>query len=578
MKLYNQVKSGIVRMCGIMLTLSAMTFAASAPSAVAPVPSANQLAWQKAELLLFTHFGLQTFTGTNNANGNPVDTTLFNPVGFNPAEWVSAAQAGGFKGIVLICKHNEGYCNWQTATTRYSVVSAPWLAGKGDIVKGIAAAFHAAGLRFGVYLSVWDQHYKHWASAAEKAAYPTYALYYEAQLRECLSNYGTVDEVWFDGNGSDSMSLTTADWQNIYSEVTTLQPGCVAFQGFWPSDTHHIQLRWPGDEAGDAGDPDWAFFPVPGTGMVVSDTAHWQPQEADVTLQGLWFYNNTPIETASQIESIYLTSVGRAGVGLYNVAPNPTGLIDSASIKVLGQFNGWVDSIYAMNLSPGATAQASSVLGGDTADFGPGQAIDTGYNTYWAPDSFAYNHPDTLTVTLPRLDTLRMFVLQEYIPLGQRVGAFNIQTYNGTKWTTSFSGGTTIGYKRIIQLSSPVPASRARLIITQSRPTPLINNFELIGNHIVTAAGVVHQETRIEAPSEVKITASGNGKIYCSGLKPGAVSLELFSLSGKKINLIGSGSEAGIAEFYLPSHVPGIYFLRARVNGIEAARQTLFLP
>jgi len=572
----NFCRIAISRMCIAALALSTIVFAASPPALLGPAPSSNQMAWQKAELLLFTHFGLQTFTGTNQANGNPSDTLLFNPTQFNAAEWVSAAQAGGFKGIVLVGKHNEGYCTWQTQTTRYSVVSSPWQGGKGDVVKSIADAFHAAGLRFGIYLSVWDQHYKHWGTK-EQATYPTYASYYEAQIQECLSNYGTVDEVWFDGNGSDSMNLTSADWSNIYTEVINLAPGCVTFQGFWPSDTHHIQLRWPGDENGDAGDPDWGFSPVPGTGMTVSSAALWEPQEADVTLQGNWFYNGSAIETAAQIESIYLTSVGRAGVGLYNVAPNKLGLIDSASIKVLGRFNAWVDSIYTMNLSKGATAQASSVWADDSADFGPGNAIDTGYNTYWAPESLAWNQPDTLTVSLPAVDTIRMFVLQEYIPLGQRVGAFNIQTYNGGKWTSAFTGGTTIGYKRIIQLSTPVAASRARLIITQSRPIPLINNFSLIGKNMLVT-GVTLRESGASGPAVVKIAATGNGKIHCATSQPGVISLEVVSVSGKRLRITASGTAACAEEFSVPPHAPGVFLPRALINGNEAAQRILFLP
>ncbi len=547
-------------------------YSASPPPPDLPVPSANQMAWQLGELTLFTHFGLQTYTGTNLANGTG-DSTLFNPTQFDPNEWVAAAKAGGFKGIVMTCKHEEGYCLWQTKTTNYSVAESPWEGGKGDVVKDVSAAFHAAGLRFGVYLSVWDQHYQHYG-AAERVNYPTYGAYYLAQLKENFTNYGEIDEVWFDGNGADSMQMTNADWQMIYDTVVTLCPNAVIFQG-WAKDSMHVTVRWPNNENGDAGDPDWGYRPPPGTNLIPSDTAQWNPAEADVTLQGNWFYNNTPIATLSQIQSIFLTSVGRSGVGLYNIAPNKLGLIDSASIAVLGKFNGWVDSIYGSNLSLGATAKGSTVRGNDST-FSASNAIDTSFSTYWAPDSFALGKPDTLTVTLAKLDTIRMFILQEYIPLGQRVGAFNIQTYNGSKWSTAFSGGTTIGYKRIIQLTTPVSASAARLIITSTLPTPCISTFALIGNHDLLT-GTVPKKEKYSGVSAVKISVMNAGTLLCSMPALGNAGLQLISMNGKKLDLQPIGTAAGALEFSLPSHSPGIFFVRALLNGHEVGHRVLLL-
>lgn len=483
------------------LSMAALFAHAALPPAPAlPIPSANQMAWQKSELLLFAHFGLKTFCqgscdGPSGSGTGHDNVALFNPADFNAAQWADACKAGGFKGIVITAKHHDGFCIWQTATTGYSVKSTSWKNGQGDVIREVADAFHATGLRFGIYLSAYDLRY----GSAEQSAYPTYAQYYNTQLTEVLSNYGRVDEVWFDGYGADNMVI---DWATVYQIVTSRQPAAVAFGGSdWPfPDVKSIRVRWPGNEIGNAGDPNWSVIPTPsGSSLTVDPSAVWYPAEADVTLQGSWFYDGGSITSLSQIKNVYLTSVGRNGVGLFNVAPNTQGLIDIASVNRLTIFKSWVDSISLCNMSPGKTATASNVRGNDPAYDG-GKAIDADPESYWAPSDGVT--ACTLTVDLGTSRSIRMFVVQEYVRLGQRVAAHAIQTWNGALWSTAVTAQT-IGYKRIHNLSSPVSASKVRLIITQSRACPLINNFGIIGTtsaNQTTCNAPEHHATVQEAP------------------------------------------------------------------------------
>lgn len=169
--------------------------AAEPPKLIGPVPSMRQMAWQNKELLMFAHFGIKTYYPNDNHMGTgEEDPGKFNPKKLDPNQWVRAAQGGGFKGIILTAKHHDGFCNWQTQTTDFSVRSSPWKNGKGDVVKEFADACHEAGIWFGLYLSAYDVHYQ--KSDMDKKSY---RKYYEAQLTELCTNYGVVDELWFDG-------------------------------------------------------------------------------------------------------------------------------------------------------------------------------------------------------------------------------------------------------------------------------------------------------------------------------------------------------------------------------------------
>jgi alpha-L-fucosidase len=425
----------------MVLTVSVISFSAEPPAPLNPVPSSCQLAWQKGDLMLMTCFGLPTFAPNysyNCALGGVCDTNpmIFNPVAFDANQWVAAAKAGRFKGILAMAKHEDGFCNWQTRTTRYSVAASPWKGGNGDVIKEIADACHAAGLRFGIYCSPFDKHY----GDSEKVAFPTYTDYFGAQLRELLTNYGTVDQIWFDGNGNYLMGI---DWEAIYQIVLSCHQPLVSFQGFWITDTASIRVWWVGNEDGVASETLWSVYPAPAdSDLSILQCACWMPSETDVSLEGLWFWEDwRPVQSLERFKGVYLKAPGRNSIGMINIAPNPSGLIDTSAVNRLVSFGAWVDSIYSMNIASGKTATASSVRENDPT-YGADKAIDTAYDTYWAPEST--DAAPSLEVDLNGVNTIRMFILQEYIPLGQRVANHTIQTWDGNQWNTArFIGDST---------------------------------------------------------------------------------------------------------------------------------------
>src|SRR6476646_5886439 len=220
------------------------------------VPSKRQLDWHELEFYGFLHFTVNTFTDKEWGYGDE-DPSLFNPTDFDADRIVEALAAAGMKGVILTCKHHDGFCLWPTRTTEHCVRSSAWRGGKGDVVRDVSEAARRAGLKFGVYLSPWDRN---------NAAYgqPGYVDIYRRQLRELLTNYGPIFEVWHDGaNGGDGFyggarekrqidRRTYYDWPNAWALVRKLQPGAVILSDVGPD------VRWEGNERGIAGEPCWA--------------------------------------------------------------------------------------------------------------------------------------------------------------------------------------------------------------------------------------------------------------------------------------------------------------------------------
>ncbi len=454
----------ILLFCSLFATGASV--ATEPPAAMEPVPSQQQMAWQREELLMFCHFGIKTFYPSDNHMGSgKEDPAKFNPTKLDARQWIRAAKAGGFKGIILTAKHHDGFCLWPTETTDFSVKSSAWKNGAGDVIRELADACHEADMWLGLYLSAYDVNYQ--KSGKDKAAY---SKHYETQLTELCTNYGDIDELWFDGFGSEQMQV---NWRNVAPIIKEHQPNAIIFNDF-VKEMPQSSVRWPGNEKGDAGEPNWSVFPKPDDELTVKQDARWFPAEADTIAQGNWFWNERPICSLARLQKIYATSVGRGGVALINVPPNQAGLIDESSIARLAEFKAWVDGIYARDIARDAKASASAVRGSDPR-FAADKAVDKDYDTYWTIDDGATS--GNLEVDLGKSEDIVGVIIQEYIPLGQRIAAHRVEYWDGTSWKAA-ANGTTVGYKRIHW--AEFKAQRVRLVITQARDCPLVNSFQVI--------------------------------------------------------------------------------------------------
>jgi len=447
--------------------------AVQAPLPFLPVPNEAQLNWHKAEYIMFVHFGMKTFYPSDDHMGyGQEDPARFNPVDFDARQWVQAAKTGGFKGIVLTAKHHDGFCNWQTKTTSHSLASSPWKDGQGDIIRELSKACREAGIYFGIYVSIIDKHFE---SAGSKD-YSDYGSYYYEQLKELSTNYGPIDEYWFDGFQADNLKM---DYEKIAALIKKAQPDAVVYEsGTMVEFLPDRSIAWPGAHGGITPDQNYR--------VEINDTLRWYPSEPSIILQGNWFHNHTPVVSLEQIQDYYLSSVGYGVTPLMNISPNAKGLIDESTVKRLAEFQAWVDQLHSNDLCKTTNAYASSgSFRGKTLKYAPQRAIDGDYETYFATDDSILNA--VLEVEFEKVQEIEGFIIQEYIPLGQRVDGFSIECRVNGKWEKVFSGRN-IGYKRIIlegrasAADRDFPASDAvRLKIENALACPMISTFGIIG-------------------------------------------------------------------------------------------------
>lgn len=471
----------------LLAALGAGVLLAQAPPDVAPapvgaVPSERQLQWHALEFYGFLHFGMNTFTDREWGNGDE-DEALFNPTALDARQWAATARDAGMKGLVLTAKHHDGFCLWPSRFTPHSVVRSPWRNGQGDVVAELARACREYGLAFGVYLSPWDRNRADYAT-------PEYLDYYRSQLRELLTQYGPLFEVWFDGaNGGDGFyggaretrridNRTYYDWPGTWGLVRALQPAAVMFSDAGPD------VRWVGNEEGVAFDSSWYAldrskvypgdpnYSKDGTARGRPDGPDWVPPEVDVSIRPGWFHHaseDAKVKPLGALLDIYYQSVGRGANLLLNVPPDRRGLIADADVLRLREFRAVLDRTFATDLARKASARASAVRGTGKR-FGANLVNDGNAETYWATDDGVTS--GSVELTFPSPTSFDRVVLQEYIRLGQRVEGWRVEGEVEGAWRL-LAEGTTIGYKRIARFA-PVTARRLRVTITRSRACPTL--------------------------------------------------------------------------------------------------------
>lgn len=459
----------------------------SAPAPYGPVPSERQLRWHEMEFYGFLHFTVNSFTDKEWGYGDE-SPAVFNPTDFDADQIVRTAQEAGMKGLILTCKHHDGFCLWPSKYTEHSVKNSPWKGGRGDAVKEVSQACRRRGLRFGIYLSPWDRNHADYGR-------PAYLTYFRNQLRELLTGYGPVFEVFFDGaNGGDGYyggaretrridADAYYDWPRTWQAVRELQPAAVLFSDAGPD------VRWVGNERGIAGETCWATSNREDFAPGRADAArlnrgdrpgtHWVPAECDVSIRPGWFYHASEdgrVRTPENLVDLYYSSVGRGASLLLNLPPDRRGRIHENDVQSLRAFRRILDATFGKDLAARAAVSASNVRGSAAdARFLPSNVIDARPDTYWATDD-AVMTPD-LTLDLGRDVTFNVVRLREYLPLGQRVEAFALDQWRDGRWT-QFAEGTSIGSNRLLR-GAPVTTSKVRLRITRAPVCPAISELAL---------------------------------------------------------------------------------------------------
>jgi len=453
------------------------------PSPMSAVPAPNQMAWHEMEMNAFVHFTTNTFTGKEWGYGDE-QPSIFNPSDeYDAKQWVRTFKETGFKGVILTCKHHDGFCLWPSKYTEHSVKNSPWKKGEGDIVRDVMNACKKYQLKFGVYLSPWDRNHADYGS-------PAYIEYYRNQLRELFTTYGPVFEMWFDGaNGGDGFyggkrekrsikGSTYYEWPATLDLVRSLEPQILFFSDAGPG------VRWVGNERGVAGETNWntitpdtLFAGKGGIEKLLNEGnesgTHWIPAEVDVSIRKGWFYHaeeDSLVKTPEQLFDIYLTSVGRGSTLLLNIPPDRRGLVHEKDVASLKGFRELLDTEFKTDLALNKLVTVDSYRG--EADLFAGKNITDGNNdSYWTTDDDVTT--GSFEIDLGTTQTIKYVMLQEYIPLGQRVKSFTVEAWNNNEWQ-KVTEGTTIGYKRILKLN-PIATNKVRITITASKACPVIS-------------------------------------------------------------------------------------------------------
>ena len=445
----------------VLILVSMLAMAAwSQEKPYGPVPSANQLRWQDMEMYAFIHYSLNTYTDQEWGFGNE-DPKLFNPSDLDCRQWARVCKQAGMKGVIFTAKHHCGFCMWPSAYTEYSVKNSPWKDGKGDVVRELADACREEGLEFAVYLSPWDRNHPEYGR-------PAYVEYFRNQLRELLTNYGDIFEVWFDGaNGGDGWygganetrkidRTTYYEWPETYRMIRQLQPKCL----IWNDGSDRGDLRWVGTEAGNVGETNWSLlnhdgevtWPMLHYGLEDGDS--WVPGETNTSIRPGWFYHETEnehVKSLSKLMDTYYKSVGRNSTLLLNFPIAPNGRIHPTDSLRGIAFKKMIDEVFKTDLAKKAKIETQ---GNETL-------ID-----FKEPTAF------------------NRFLAEEDITQGQRVKKFALEAEVDGKWIPlrdmlvedGKDGLTTIGHRRIICFPT-IKATKLRFTITDSKCAPIIKKL-----------------------------------------------------------------------------------------------------
>ena len=427
-----------------------------------PVPNENQLRWQDMEMYAFIHYSMNTYTDEEWGFGNE-DLKLFNPSDLDCRQWARVCKQAGMRGIIFTAKHHCGFCMWPSAYTEYSVKNTPWKNGKGDVVRELADACREEGLEFAVYLSPWDRNHAEYGR-------PEYVTYFRNQLRELLTNYGEIFEVWFDGaNGGDGWygganetrkidRTTYYQWPETYKMIRQLQPKCL----IWNDGSDRGDLRWVGTEAGNVGETNWSLlnkdgevtWPMLHYGLEDGDS--WVPGETNTSIRPGWFYHETEnehVKSLSKLMDTYYKSVGRNSTLLLNFPIAPNGRIHpNDSLRGIA-FKRMIDEVFRNPLPLSLHGEGvTKEEGGLILDFG-------------------------------KLTACNRFVAEEDIRYGQRVKKFSLEAFVDGQWlplkdelVEKGDGLTTIGHRRIICFPT-VQTTKLRFTVTDAKCTPIIKTL-----------------------------------------------------------------------------------------------------
>jgi alpha-L-fucosidase len=468
---------------------------ATPPQPFGATPTAAQVKHAERAFYAFCHFSPDTFTDREWGTGGESEST-FNPTAFDADQIVKAIKASGAKGVILTCKHHDGFCLWPTSTTEHNIASSPFQGGKGDIVGEISEACARNNFEFGVYVSPWDRNHQTYGT-------PDYPSAYHKQIEELTTKYGPLFEIWFDGaNGGTGYyqgkvgpveakdvnkarhidAATYYGWPEIEKGLAKTQPNIIVYSDVGPG------VRWVGNENGHAPDPCRAtitYRPGDAWGRVRTEilgpgTLHgelWRQAETDVSIRPGWFWHesqNGRVRSPENLMDLYMASVGHGSTFNLNVPPDRRGQVHENDAESLRQFGEHLRQTFSVNLAAGAICTASNVRGNDPF-YGPDRLLDNDLWSAWVTDDEVKTPEVTLELTGQK--EFNMIRLREDIRLGLRVEGVAVDAFVDGAWK-ELAKAESVGSCHLWRVPK-TSTNKVRIRVTKSDVAPALSDFGL---------------------------------------------------------------------------------------------------
>ncbi len=461
------------------------------------VPTKNQHEALKNEFIAFIHFGPNTFTRMEWGNGME-DPKIFDLKNLDTDQWCNAMKNAGMKMVIITAKHHDGFVLWQSRYTKHGIMSTLFQDGKGDILKELSASCLKFGLKLGVYLSPADLFqienkeglYGNLSKYSDRVIprsiegrpfinkttftfnVDDYNEYFLNQLFELLTEYGPIDEVWFDGahpKRKGGQKYNYLAWKEL---IQKLAPNAVIFG--------KQDIRWCGNESGGTRDIEWNVIPYkedPALMNRFSDLTkndlgsrerlyagnflHYQQAETNTSIREGWFYRDEDkqkVRSADDVFDIYERSVGGNSTFLLNIPPNRDGEFSLKDINVLKNVGQRIKETYSISLLDGAK--------------GPLEVLDEDETSY----KLLNKNNNSIVITTPKPITTNRFIIQEAIfTHSERIEKHALDAWLDNDWK-EITVSTNVGYKRILRFAE-ITTNKFRLRILESRFQPAISKI-----------------------------------------------------------------------------------------------------
>lgn len=454
------------------------------------LPSERQINhFKKFGKKAFFHFGVNTFTNLEWGDGTEKEK-LFNPTDTDVRQWIKTIKAAGFTLAILTVKHHDGFCLWPSKYTHHSIKNSPYKNGQGDILREFVDACHEFDIAVGIYISPWDRNSEFWGSTE-------YSKFYNQQLTELMTEYGKIDEVWWDGAGSTE---TPYDWGLWAYTIRNYQPDAVIFGSLGA--TNYVECHWIGNEAGIAGDPHYPTIdPIYVEKEITKEMnkgtfggERFIAAEVDTSIRPGWFYHKEQdyfVKTPKQLVDLWFNSIGSSALMLLNFPPDRRGLVHEKDSENAIKAHHIVSKALSVNYAQNSNVMADSVKEGFSAD----NIINESYEAVYAASDENIN--PVIEIQLPKEETFDTFVIGEYIELGVRVCGYKVEVFADGEWKL-IADKKSIGYKKAVYFGKTT-SDKVRITIYDAAAAPVLREF---GLYSFESAGYDINEIR-QAPGEI---------------------------------------------------------------------------